>query len=93
MSELRIVQYVAPLEWITDAKLISSAQSSLVNSEMLILSNTSGRKLALSIEAVKALIEIAPNLSVLGNLVSLPIFIQIVTLILIKLHMFSEDME
>lgn len=75
ISELRIVQYVAPLEWITEAKLIAAAQTSLVNSEMLIVSNTSGGKMALGMEAVEALIETAPNLSVLGNLVRLSIIL------------------
>ena len=78
VSELRIVQYVAPLEWITDEKLIAAARTSLVNSEMVILNNTSGSKMPLSMEAVEALIKLAPNLSVLGNLVRLSIFIPII---------------
>lgn len=72
ICELRMVQYMAPLEWITDAKLMAAARTSLVNSEMLIMSNTSSSKMALSMETVEALIESAPNLSVLGNLVRLP---------------------
>ena len=71
VRELRIVQYIAPLEWITDKKLVAAAQTSLTNAEMLILSNSSGGKMALGMEAVEALIHNAPNLSVLGNLVRL----------------------
>ena len=71
IGELRIVQYVAPLEWITDMTVIAAAQTSLVNSEMIMLSNTGagGNEMALSMEAVEAFIEACPNLSVLGNLV------------------------
>ena len=71
IGELRIVQYVAPLEWLTDMTVIAAAQTSLVNSEMIMLSNTGagGNEMALSMEAVEALIEASPNLSVLGNLV------------------------
>ena len=50
---------------------MAAAPTSLTNAEMLILSNSSGGKMALGMEAVEALIHNAPNLSVLGNLVRL----------------------
>ncbi len=65
---LRIVQYTAPLDWLCEERL-SRLSGDLTNLEMFLLSNTRLDGMRLGMDSVRLLIDVAPNLTVLGNLV------------------------
>jgi hypothetical protein len=70
IHELNVVQYVAPLDWLTEKRFQSVVETCLVNVEMVIISNTSTREMQLGIESVHHLLRVALKLTLLGNLVS-----------------------
>ena len=69
-GELKIVQFLAPMPWLTTDLLNTLLTSRNAETlEMLVLSNTSTEaKMGLDLRAMKSILEACPRLTVLGNL-------------------------
>lgn len=68
-GNLKLVQYVAPLNWLTDEYLHFYCESkAFCELEMLVVKNTSDKNLSLGLESANNIIKFAPNLVALGDL-------------------------
>ena len=67
-SNLKMVQFIAPLEWMNHQHLEPVFNKFQNSVEMLIISNTSDSQMNLGMESVRYFVDHFPNLTVLGNL-------------------------
>ena len=67
-SNLKLVQYVAPLDWLNDRQIETMFDKFRKSLEMIIISNTSETSMDLGMLSVNYFVDRFPNLTILGNL-------------------------
>ena len=67
-SNLKLVQYVAPLDWLSDRQIETTFDKFRKSLEMIIISNTSETSMDLGMLSVNYFVDRFPNLTILGNL-------------------------